>query len=559
MEEERTVAWKQTITLTFTNPADRVPVFFFESSDALTGFMDEAMSTRAELAARSFQDGADGADLGILSIEPAEHVSLTERFYLLPIIRYERVRVNRRPRKILQVASINLDAEPPAPPAAQGPFPVGITFVVDTSTSMQPYIDRTKEAIRRILAATGEADTEADFSFGLVGFRSDQARTPGLDYTAKSYHPLEETFDEETFLAALGEMNATRVSSHDFDEDGLSGMMLAAESEAWEAFGGRYIIYISDAGMLVGEENGSAAGTTPELLATRMRADLRIATFALLLKTRAGRGYHQDAIEQLEALTEYDAGGTSAVFPIEDGDVDAFGRQVDLLVEALVNAVGAQVAERAGQAPPPCDPAATPVLCAATERGLAMALDWRGRQTGTQAPDTYEAWAADFALDDPSRRAMTPRVLLTRAQLNDLYVTLQGIVEAYRQSTDDDPAKFFSVLRTVLGRTMRDPSTLPALDASQGARVAEIEEFDDLGDLVSDYLEGLPYDSDLATETLERWLDRGPSGQYEFINAIRSKLQMYELYYADEASWVTLNPAASETEQVYPIPLEMMP
>lgn len=555
MRRDQTVDWKQTITLTFTNPADRVPVLFFGERAQLEGFVqDEAMSVRSELIARALRDGENVADTGVIAAEPAEQVSLTDQFYLLPILDHDRIRVNNRPRQILEVASINLNDVPP-PATAAGPFKVGITFVVDNSTSMQPYIDRTRQAIRRILDGIPDSE-DSDFSFGLVGFRSSTEMVPGLEYTSREFHALKPEFDRQAFLAALDQMNATDVSSHAFDEDGLSGFV-AASKQDWSSFDGRYIIYISDAGMLVGEDLGSTAGTTPDLLATRLREDLGIATFALFLKTRPGRAYHADAIAQLEQLTRLGTSGRALVFPIEDGDVAAFGSAVDSLTDALIQNVGVQAAGRS--APDACDAGADPIRCAAIEAGYAMSLAWLGREVGAQAPTSYAAWAADFALDDPSRRAMTPRVLLTRAQLNDVYVTLQAVVEAYDQSVTDDPQKFFSVLKTVLARVLRDPGTLPALDSAQAPTVAAMDDFDDLGDLVGDYLQNLPYDSDFSNQTLENWIAREDSGRHEFIQGIKGKLTMYQLYYGDSANWVSLNPGASEGEKVYPIPLEMMP
>ena len=63
---------------------------------------------------------------------------------------------------------------------------------------------------------------------------------------------------------------------------------MAAESDAWESFGGKYIIYISDAGMLVGTENGAGSNTTPQLLGTRLSQDLQIATMAMSSKRAQG-------------------------------------------------------------------------------------------------------------------------------------------------------------------------------------------------------------------------------------------------------------------------------
>ncbi len=560
LNADRSVDWKQTIVVSFTNPAGRLPSLFFDGKEALTSFLkDEAMSTRAELLVTGIRGGSGAGDSKVLSVEPEEFVAMTEQFYLLPILEHADIRVNRRPKVILKVASINQNEPPEQEEAPRGPFNVGIVFVIDTSTSMQPYIDATRGAIESLLSGILDAESEADFSFGLVGFRSDIGQVPGLEYRSKEYFPLKPEFDKNAFMSALRGMKVTTVSSHDFDEDGMSGLTMAAESGAWGDFAGKYIIYISDAGMLIGTENGAGSDSTPQLLGTRLSKDLGIATMAMFLKTRPGRAYHDDSIAQLEQLTYQERARKSYVFPIEDGDVNEFAEQVSIVTEALLNQVNTQVSASSANAPDPCEEDPDSIACAVSELGHAMELEWLGRQNQTQAPDTYEAWVADFALDDPRRIALAPRVLLTRAQLNDVYVTLQAVVEAFSVNEQEDPSKFFEVLSTVMARIVRDPSTIKKLPGTSGVGVAEVEEFDNLGQLLGDYLGGLPYESDLTQITPAEWVDIGGSGRYEQIETIKAKLSMYELYYADTDNWIALSPEADEPEKVYPIPLEMIP
>lgn len=558
MRADSTVLWKQTIVLGFNSPVDRIPVLFFEDSSSLETFIgNETMSTRAELLAESVRSDGSVEGSGVIAVEPAEQVSITEQFYLLPILDAKDVRVNRRLRRIVEVASINQEALPIAPATEAQPFRVGIVFVVDTSTSMGPYIERTREAITRILEGVTSDAERTRVSFGIVGFRGDVRAVPGLDYTVHEFHPLASEFDEAAFLSALNEVQATTVSSLEFDEDGLAGLAAAAEMPGWSDFDGRYIIYISDAGMLVGEDQGSVAGITPDLFASRAQGELGIATFSLFLQTRAGRAYHDEALAQLGSISRSPGAGAPLVFPIEDGSVEQFGAQVDHLTRSLLE----QVRQTADSRPPPptvCETNPDDIACSISDVGQAMRLAWLGRQQQAQAPDTYQAWAADFALDDPSRRAMSPRVLLTRDQLNDLYVTLQAITEAF-SAPDTDPATFFSALKTTLARMMRDPSQIRSLDPSLGTAPAQIDAFDNLGDLLGGYFAGLPYRSDLASISEETWMQMSDASRREVIEAVKAKMTMYELYYADAASWVTINPDAGDGEKVYPVLLEMMP
>ena len=207
----------------------------------------------------------------------------------------------------------------------------------------------------------------------------------------------------------------------------------------------------------------------------------------------------------------------------------------------------------------PCEADPESIACAVSGPQHAMELAWPGQQNQTQAPDVYEACVADFALDDPRRRALTPRVLLTRAQLNDLYVTLQSIVEAFKTSEQTEPEKFFSVIRTILARALRDPSSMQSLDSSSQPNAPDVEDFEDLSELLGAHLQDLPYTSDLGAITEQAWVDAQDGGRHELIEGVKAKLSMYELYYADTGNWISLSADADESEHVYPIPLEMMP
>lgn len=553
MRADQTVPWNHTIVLSFTNPANRLPVLFFDARQPLEALVgDEVLGTRAELLAGQVRAGQVPPDSGVIAVEPPEQVSIIDRFYILPVLEAPQISVNHRRRKLVRVASVNMDATTP-PPA--DPFRVGIVFVIDTSKSMGPYIERTHAAVREVLARLRGSPLRDRVSIGMVGFRSSTARTPALEYTSRVFYPLRVPFDQTAFLAALTKMTATTASSHAFDEDGLSGLRTAAEMPGWTDFGGRYVIYITDAGMLVGVEQGSSASTTPELLATRMRKDLGIAVFSLYLATPAGAAYRDDALAQLGQISRIESSRQPLVFTVPNGAMTAFGQEVDSLVKALVAQVQQQEGAAAGA--PACPPGSRDIACQASAVGKAMRLAWLGRQQGTQAPAFYEAWAAEFALDDPSRRAMDMRVLLTRNQLNDLTLTLEAISEAATASLDADPQKFFTVLKTTLANVLRDPARLRVIDPAASGRAAQLAEFDDLGDLLDEYFAGLPYLSDLAGVTPEIWEGMGDTGRHEFLQAVQQKISFYKIYYDDAPHWVKVNEESGE--EVYPVPLEMMP
>src|SRR5690606_20020353 len=129
------------------------------------------------------------------------------------------------PAQLLNIASIDPGNTPQerggssAAVVAPEIFRTGIVLVVDTSVSMQPYIDRVREVVREVqgqLATRGELDK---VSFGLVGFRSSVEKTPGLEYVTRTLVTLDQGSDPDRFLAEASKVQATTVSSHAFNED----------------------------------------------------------------------------------------------------------------------------------------------------------------------------------------------------------------------------------------------------------------------------------------------------------------------------------------------------
>jgi serine/threonine-protein kinase PpkA len=105
-------------------------------------------------------------------MEPKWEAVSRDQFYLMPIFQsaelFEGV-------KFLQVASID-------PGSGELPLDVdlktAIAFVIDTTISMKPYIERTRESIRRIYATIEKRGLTDKVAFGLVGYRNSMTNAP---------------------------------------------------------------------------------------------------------------------------------------------------------------------------------------------------------------------------------------------------------------------------------------------------------------------------------------------------------------------------------------------
>ena len=92
-------------------------------------------------------------------------------------------------------------------------YSAGLAFVIDSTLSMDPYIERTREAVRKIYDTLGNASLLGDVSFGLVAFRDNpDSAAPGLDYLTRTYVDLQQGRDAASFLSRVNSLRASTVS-----------------------------------------------------------------------------------------------------------------------------------------------------------------------------------------------------------------------------------------------------------------------------------------------------------------------------------------------------------
>jgi serine/threonine-protein kinase PpkA len=180
--------------------------------------------------------------------------------------------------------------------------------------------------------------------------------------------------------------------------------------------------------------------------------------------------------------------------------------------------------------------------------GHAMQLRYLGQKQGTQAPSVFTAWVLDRDLANPSRATTEVRVLVTKNQLSDMSATVQTIVDAANQS-HISPTNMFEQLRSVAATMGRDPNQLNQGDQTN---IAELG-------LIGEYLEGLPYQSDVLNLDEQTWKSWSAAQQQQFIRNLSGKLALYRQFNADVDQWVALAPDADPGDNVYPVPLEALP
>lgn len=562
-----TVDWKMQLTLAFTNPANRDRLMFFKERGTLEGILDapDPVSVIAPLRAKLKQNAPAP---GVLAQEPEYFIDMQKQFYLLPVLSGEEVMTEGGFRtRILNVASVSkadaalvqsTQAGATATSSQAGidaasqlkEFSAAVVFVIDSTISMDPYIERTREAISKVYAQIAKENLGRQVKFGLVAFRSSTQAVPGLEYVTKMYADPNTVKDGADFMAKVADLKQAKVSSKSFDEDSYAGVMQAIDKVDWKPFGARYVVLITDAGALDADDKLSKTGLNAEQV--RIEAsNPGVAIYTLHLKTSAGSKDHAKAEAQYQVLSTFSGTNTSLYYPVDAGDINAFGSKVDALATAITGQVkaaymGEDAIGSAMNAKAP--PAEQKLVDDAALIGHAMRLAYLGEKTGSQAPPVFQAWIADR---DPIKQNVPTtdvRVLLTKSQLSDLSDVLKKILDAANEGMIS-PSDMFERLRSVAATMGTDPNQL------KQNGTAKLSELGVLGE----YLDDLPYHSEVLNLDEETWKSWDGLAQEKFIRTLSTKLRHYQIYNADVDRWVSLADGSDARENVYPVPLEMMP
>lgn len=552
-----TVDWKMQLTLAFTNPANRDRLLFFSQRNQLEGILDapDPVSHVAPIRAQ-LEQGQRAR--GVLAQEPEYFIDMSKQFYLLPVLSGEEIMTEEGFRtRVLNVASVS-QAESPASnsastqadPSQLTEFSAAVVFVIDSTISMNPYIDRAREAVRKVYERIEREQLGDQVKFGLISFRSSIEAVPELEYVSKMYVDPNEVKNGADFMAKAASLTQAKVSTAAYDEDVYAGVMHAIDQVDWSSFGARYIVLVTDAAALEGDDPLSSTGFSAEQVRLEA-ANPGAAIYTLHLKTPAVGHDHVKAENQYQVLSHYAGTGTSLYYPVNAGNLEAFGAKVDALANAITQQVkSAYMGDDAvGSAlHAQVEPEEQQMLDDAALIGHAMRLAYLGERTGSKAPSVFEAWIADRDLIKQNIPTTDVRVLLTKGQLSDLSDVVKNILDAANHGLIS-PDEMFQRLRSVAATMGADPNQLKQ---DGDTRMAELGVFDE-------FLEDLPYHSEVLNLDEDTWKSWDGLAQEKFIRTLATKLRHYQRYNEDVNRWVALAEGSDARDNVYPVPLEMMP
>ena len=589
--------WQQTMCLAYTHPQGRMPVLMFEDKESLENLAKQEQAARAEAVGglyASIEKAASGQqplpkDFPVLSVEPKMAVDISKQFYLLPILEHQPVTLDGRESRLLRLAAVSGGGEKArkssdvrvnqayleeATTGAEQKadslkdIKIDLVWVVDTTRSMQPYIERTREVLTTVSKnLSAREGLNHMLAFGLWAYR-DSTSIPGIEYNTKNVTP--ELLSVDAFLTAMADVKETSIDSVDVPEDMFAGIADAVEKTAWRDGALRLVVVVGDAPSHEAGHKWNASGKDENTLRA-LATERNVSILALHLNPPKTKRFNKVAERQLRALSLNPGTEKSYYWGINANDVASFGMMAEAITDTLVGylegaarqqsfdamtpeeraAFLADPASKTDKQPAQARQAATLNADAPTSDDLkkliqAAAVSWIGSQSGAKAPRDVEAWVTDKDLADPVRQSLEVRLLINKRQLDALATLLSEVLEAGRsnQVSGDD---FFTSLQAASAVASRDPGMLAnARNLAQSG-------------MIPDFLAGLPYHSQLMDMNNDLWASWGPDEQDAFLNQIEAKVAAYAAVHDDPETWVALNAGDDSSEFVAPLPLELLP
>jgi hypothetical protein len=559
--------WRQALVVAYTHPGGvegRKPVLMFRDADALRAVVDAEDMAGAAGALYAAVEQSEPPD-ELVSMEPKRYIDINRQFYILPILDWEQFDIYGDEVRLLQIAAAvpgqrGADTLSDAQYLGQAGtgrevdagaglenLAIDVVFVMDTTRSMQPYIDMTRDAVRSMVQATGDR-LEDRVRFGLVGYRDALAAAPAVEYTSRNF--TSELVDARALIGILAsEAKATPAGSLDYAEEVFAGVDSGMRSQ-WRPGALRFMVLVGDASS---HPRGHAQNTTgkDETDLRRELDDAAVHLIALHLQEERAAEDHARAVEQFGHLARVrGSDGQQALVEVNAFKEGDFQAAVASVVSGIVNRFEQSVALRSLPPPPPM-PEYGAAPDAAAQGEIAMAKVWEAALIeylgkGARPPKDIVAWAMDRDLLNPADTALEVRVLVTREQLSSLVLALDRVLQAFKKA-ELSQGEFFDALQSVSGQTLKRPEDL-----------GRAQSLADTG-LLPAFIQSLPYRSDILSLSDEMYASLTAEQRVQLEWALLAKLGQYRAINEQVDAWHRLNESDPASELVHPLHIDYLP
>ncbi len=592
---DQSIVWNQALTVSFKDPQDTQRVLMFGEKANLQKMVDDYDQEAYATLYNKLVNNEEVVNNPVIAIQPEAHVDIHNNFYLVPIKQHEDVYLGNEQARLLQIASVPLsdgqdqitstqtiDSQTSSNTTVTSDtqqqldspnrqYRSGIHFVIDSTISMGPYIDRTREAVRKVYASIARQGLNNQVNFGLTAFRDNVDQVPELDYLTRTFVNLEQGGDSDEFFSRVNTLEPSSVSSRDYREDAYAGIKAAIENTNWNNFDARYVVLITDAGPRESDDSLGATRLSAQAL-RQLAYDKGISIWVLHLRSDSPAANHQRAEKYYKKLSFYPGIG-DFYYGVELGKVDEFGNVLEVLANQITQQVLATIngvlplpipeqQEIAQQSPqsdikqqPVQEPADKSQLAQLQSRvaklGNALRLRYLQKEAGKPLPKVFDAWMIDRDFSDPQKSLVDVRVLLTRDQLSDLKSVMQQVLELAEEGVLT-PSGFLNDLKSLAATVSRDPGAVSGNISSEGGNLA------DLG-YMREYIDDLPYTGEVMNLSLANWEEWSAKEQIEFMHRLESKINYYQALHDHTDLWVTPGGGSVNGNSMFPVALDLLP
>jgi hypothetical protein len=555
---DKTFEWNHGLTLTFRKPSENQGrVLLFRDMESIKEIAETYNEQRYEQLYDSASKGITLDHSPVVAIQPLTDIDIRKNFYLLPIHDYEEIFLNNSTARLLQVSSIplqsqDLENKTPQMAGSKDSYTANIVFAIDSTFSMQPYIERTHEAVQKIYDRLKQKSLLGAVQFGLIAFRDNPGAALNIDYLTRRYVSLEQGGNASSFMKSVESLKSAQSPTKDFVEDSYAGIAAALNEMDWAPDAARFIVLITDAGARDEDDPLAKTGLDAARL-NQLAQEKNVAIFVLHLLTPDPMADHERAARQYRRLSQYPNIG-NLYYAVPTGNVQEFGEALDGLASQITETLTQVGVANNSQHKASKIPQIADLQAKVAKLGYALRMQYLQKTQNGKAPDVFNAWLLDKSFHDTEKSTIDVCVLLTRDQLSDLYNVLKKVLETGEQGLMS-PDNFLGELKSLAATISRDPAQIggtTATTAGSGNSLA------DLG-FLREYIEDLPYTGEVMNLSLEDWQTWSVIQQTEFLQRLEEKITYYQALHDHVDLWVSLTGGAIDGDSVFPVPLEMLP
>ncbi|MCI5157188.1 MAG: DUF1318 domain-containing protein, partial [Candidatus Electrothrix sp. AUS1_2] len=295
--EDQVIPWRRAVVMRFTNSYNRDPSLFFDPPQPALDLMQEEADVREQKLRRirAQVESGQGRASGVVAVEPRVGEG-QERMIMYPVLDFhasggkDDLFIDGKFARLLEVAARTRNG---ASGQENDAVAIDIVFVMDTTHSMQPYLEN-------VLAATEEfarQHTDDGLRFGFIGYQDrsigyqDNGNKSTKEFTSRTLLASE-------FVDALEQVNIDENSEQgdDFAEAVFDGVETALDSSQWRQEAIKIIFLVGDA---PGREEDRVNKTT--ILRDKARTR-KIRLFAFHIRNRDKESWKQYA--ELSSISE---------------------------------------------------------------------------------------------------------------------------------------------------------------------------------------------------------------------------------------------------------------